>query len=222
VTGERVQYVEAAQAGRAAIARAWDARLSSIEWKVFAAVLGLVTLYSRTSDSIGSRQLAELVYGVEESSGYQRDRCQRALVSLHEKSVLTVETGRGRFNRSLVSIQSVMPCDQSVDTDGTQSVNTGGRNPSTRVGRIRRHGWATPGRSPGSSSEKLPEETDREERSADGASGSQERPGASARRATKRKVRSRTAPSDFSDIPPGVFGSAREAADDARRRKGQR
>src|SRR5439155_333216 len=66
----------------------------------------MISLYSRTSDELGARQIAEHLYSVDDASGYQRDRVGAALRRLHKAAVLEVNTGVGRYGRTVITFRN--------------------------------------------------------------------------------------------------------------------
>jgi hypothetical protein len=103
----RDAYVDAARAARAAIDRARGARragqLQPLDFDVLMGCVQLIALFSRTSDEVGARQLAGLVYQTEEPTGFQRDRVGASLRRLRDADVIELETRSGRSGRRLIT-----------------------------------------------------------------------------------------------------------------------
>ena len=123
-------------------------------------LIELIPLYSRTSDDVGARQIAAIIYDVDNPTGYQRDRVGASLRRLALNDVVELDAGRGRNSRTVIRfpIDGAGAPDSPVDNNEEGSADALGSEDkaSASDGESQRETTTNPARRVGHS-EKNPE-----------------------------------------------------------------
>jgi hypothetical protein len=107
----RVTFVEAGDAARAANRRANQLKLTVRDRKVLAAVLDLTSTYSKVADHVYLAQVAAVAFGVDEAQPWMCEKTRKALRVLHDAGVVFSRAPKGRsWGRQYVI--SLVPLDQ--------------------------------------------------------------------------------------------------------------
>lgn len=92
----RVDYAEAASAGRAVLFAANRMALNDRQHRVLSAVIALTALYSRVEDRVYLAQIAAFAHGVEDAPTWMLKRTREALVELGKRGLVVTLPPRGR------------------------------------------------------------------------------------------------------------------------------
>jgi hypothetical protein len=103
--GQRTTFLEALDAGRAAIARAAEAGCSGAAMRTMLGVVACITLWSKTEDRIALAQIAQAV-GLNGPASKQQ--VGRHLRELHRAGAIVYEPGRGEGHYGRIRLPEVV------------------------------------------------------------------------------------------------------------------